>query len=102
MDLELDSGRAFHGVTEADLLASIEGEEFAILSKDPNTYIQCAEQVETPNEFVLEYQDGSLEDHYEATDQPVTLERVLAAFVKYLRGDESWRSDFRWQKMDIS
>jgi hypothetical protein len=33
-------------------------------------------------------------------DEPITLDRVLSAFLKYLRGDQSWRSDFRWEKME--
>jgi hypothetical protein len=101
MDLELESGKVIRGVTEGDLLACIEGEEFAILSADPNTYVQCAEQKEPPYEYVLEYQDGSLEEHYRAADAPITLDRVLSALVKYLRGDASWRTDFRWEKMQL-
>ncbi len=101
MDLELASGRVLPGVTEADLRACIEGEEFAILSTGPNTYIQCAEQNESPYEYVLEYQDGSLAEHYRAVDEPITLDRVVSAFVKYLRGDASWRTDFQWEKLEL-
>jgi hypothetical protein len=34
-------------------------------------------------------------------DGPVTLDRVVGAFLKYRRRDSSWRSDFRWEKMDL-
>jgi hypothetical protein len=101
MELELESGKTIRNPTEADL-ASIDGEAFAILSCDADTYLQCAEQQEPPWEYVLEYQDGSLDEHYRAMDAPITLERVLAAFSKYLRGDASWRKDFRWERMDLS
>jgi hypothetical protein len=97
----LESGRIIADATEEDILASIDGEEFAILSIDPDTYIQCAEEKEPPYEYVLEYQDGSLDMHYQAGDRPVTLDRVTAAFIKYLRGDSSWRDDFRWEKMKL-
>ncbi len=97
----MESGLIIRDVTEADILASIEGEDFAILSCNDQTYIQCAEQDEPPYGYVLEYQDGSLDRHYTAADGPITLERVLSAFVKYLRGDSSWRSDFRWDKMRL-
>jgi hypothetical protein len=50
MDLEFESGRIIHEATEGDILAHLEGEEFAILSSDPGTYIQCAEQKEPPYE----------------------------------------------------
>lgn len=49
----------------------------------------------------MEYQDGSLDRHYQAVGGPVPLDRVLAAFLKYLRGDSSWRSDFQWEKMEL-
>lgn len=102
MDLELESGRIILGATEEDILSHIEGEDFAILAIEPdNYYIQCAEEKEPPYEYVLEYQDGSPKAHFQAMDRPITLERVLSAFLKYLRRDESWRSDFRWEKMEL-
>ena len=101
MELTLESGRVVPDPTEDDIRSSIEGEEFAILGDDPDTYIQCAEQREPPYEYVLEYQDGSLDRHYQAVDGPITLDRVVAAFRKYLRRDPSWRSNFRWEKMDL-
>jgi hypothetical protein len=101
MSLELESGWIIRGVTADDILSCVEGEDFAILAADPNTYIQCAEQKESPYEYVLEYQGGSLDEHYRATDEPITLERLRAAFVKYLQGDASWRTDFRWEKMKL-
>jgi hypothetical protein len=101
VELTLESGRVIAGATEDDILASIDGEEFAILGIDPDTYIQCAEQKEPPYEYVLEYQDGSLDRHYQAVDGPITLDRVIAAFIKYLRRDSSWQSDFRWEKMEL-
>ena len=100
MHLEFESGVMIDSPEEADV-SRIEGEEFAILSTSGHTYIQCAEMGEAPWGYVLEYQDGSLEQHYEATDHPITLERVLAAFKKYLNADPTWRDDFQWQKMDL-
>src|SRR2546421_5245750 len=102
MRLDFESGRVIEVATEDDILAYLEGEEFAILSRDTDTYIQCAEQREPPYDFVLEYQDGSIDRHYQAINEPITLDRVISAFLKYLRGDESWWSDFRWEKMDLA
>ncbi|WP_422928378.1 hypothetical protein [Singulisphaera sp. PoT] len=102
MDLDLESGRKIHQATEDDILAYVEGEDFAILSQDEDSYMQCAEQHEPPYEYLLEYQDRSIEQHYRATDEPISLDRVLSAFLKYKRGDESWREDFQWEKMDLS
>jgi hypothetical protein len=29
------------------------------------------------------------------------LDRVIVTFIKYLRGDESWQSDFEWRRMEL-
>jgi hypothetical protein len=101
MNLDLESGWTIRGVSANDVRSCVEAESFAILSTDPNTYIQCAEQNEPPYGYDLEYQDGSLEQHYRARNEPITLERVLSAFLKYLRGDASWQPDFRWERMQL-
>jgi hypothetical protein len=101
MELMLESGEVISDATERDILSLIEGEDFAILGGDPDTYIQFAEQREPPYQYVLEYQDGSLDQHYNAVDGPITIDRVKAAFLKYIRGDLSWRSDFEWEKMEL-
>jgi hypothetical protein len=101
VELTLESGRVIANVTEDDILSLIEGEEFAILGVDPGTYIQCAVQRDPPYEYVLEYQDGALDQHYQAVDGTITLDRVIAAFFKYLRRDSSWWSDFQWEKMEL-
>lgn len=101
MELTLESGKVISSATEADIRRSIEREEFSILAVDRDTYMQCAKQSEPPYQYILEYQDGSLDHHYEAVDGPITLDQVLAAFIKYLRQDESWRDDFQWKKLDL-
>ena len=101
MKLECESGVAIDSPTLPDL-SRIDGEEFAILSRDSDTYIQCAEQDEPPWEYVLEYQEGSIQDHFRAVDGPISLQQVVAAFSKYVNGDESWKHDFQWERMDLS
>jgi hypothetical protein len=101
MELTLESGRVIADATEDDIRSSIEGEDFAILAADDLNYMQCAEQTEPPDEYILEYQEGSLDEHYQAVDGPITLDRVIEAFLKYLRGDESWRFDSEWEKMAL-
>ena len=102
MKLELESGFVTPSPTDDDF-ARIEGEEFAILSgAAADTYIQCAEQNEPPWEYILEYQDGSLDKHYRATDGPIKLDQILTAFRKYRDGDATWLTDFTWELMDLS
>jgi hypothetical protein len=101
MDLELASGRLIREVTSDDIRAHIDGEEFAVLSSDPEVYIQCAERKEPPYGFELEYREGSKNRHYRAADGPLTLDRVISAFIWYLNRDPAWRSRFRWEWMDF-
>ena len=102
MKLELESGDVFDDPDEATMRRAIEEEGFAILGDDPMRYIQCAKQEEEPFEWVLEYQDGTLERHFRAVDGPVTLERVLSAFTRYLANDPSWIADFTWETDDLT
>ena len=101
MDLTLESGAVIRDATEQDIRARIEGEEFAILAADDDTYLQCAKQNDAPSAYVLEFQEGDLGHHYRAVDDAVPLDRVITTFIKYLRGDESWQSDFEWQRMEL-
>jgi hypothetical protein len=72
---------------------------YAILSKAEESYIQSAGD---PSEgYVLEYQDGSSANHYRATNKPIALDHVIAAFQSYATGAEEWKSWFDWEKMDL-
>jgi hypothetical protein len=103
MQLELESGKRIRNVTLAQLQQAIAGEEFAILGGGPksNTYIQAAVQKEAPYLYILEYQDGSLAEHYGAVHDGIGLAEIVTAFSKYLQGDPSWRSDFTWERMKL-
>jgi hypothetical protein len=87
--------------SEEDILSFAWREDSITLASGPETYIQYVIQDRLPSEYILEYQDGSFEQHYEAVDRPITLQRVTDALISYLRGDDSWRVDFTWEKMDI-
>jgi hypothetical protein len=75
------------------------GDTFAILELRPSTYIQAATDDE--GSFVVEYRDGSSDDHFRAA-RAMRLEDVIAAFQSYLRQDDQWRSRFEWEKLDLS
>lgn len=76
---------------------------FAILSEagDGLTYIQTATNPD--GTLILDYQEGSTEHHYNATDpigQPS--DKVIAAFQLYVKGDDSWKKMFSWEKLDFN
>jgi hypothetical protein len=78
---------------------------FAILEQTDQTYMQTAREddpnVDPQNPFcVLEYQDGSLDRHFHAVGA-IALDRVIEAFVQYVRGDDTWRNAFEWERIDL-
>lgn len=59
-----------------------------------STYIQTA--VGTGNAFILEYQNGSLEEHYRCTNLELTLTHITNAFIWYATGNRRWYTRFKW------
>ncbi len=77
-----------------------EGDSFAILSKDKMSYIQTSG---SPLEgFILEYQDGSLDQHFQCLSESLDLEKVTKAFAFYLQEDQKLKTDFTWEKIDLT
>ena len=77
------------------------GDSFAILASDADelTFIQA---IGSPAEgFALEYQDGSLDRHFECASQDLTAEHVVLAFRSYQRGETVWRTAFEWRPMEL-
>ena len=54
----------------------------------------------TDRGFVLEYQEGSTDEHFQVAAK-VELEQVVAAFTAYGQGSDTWRTDFNWSKLAI-
>ncbi len=53
-----------------------------------------------PYGFVLEYREGSSDQHYQSCTVPLGsegLEEVTRAFVAYLHGDSMWKNRFEWE-----
>jgi hypothetical protein len=104
MDLMRGDG-TIRGACENDILGCIDGEDFyGVLgpTEDPLSYIEaCKYTAHGHQTYALGYQDGSEDRHYQAIDEPIDLDRVLSAFRKYLRGDSSWRTDFKWEKFEL-
>ena len=86
---------------ENDIREELSREEFdfAILQKTPLTYIQCVRLTDT-DRFILQYQDGSTDFHYE-NEKPVSRSRAVSALIWYLREDDSWLTEFVWERIVI-
>ena len=103
MILSLESGTTIPDPSDEEIANSLPLEEFGIIREtiDSSSYLQFAEEKEPPWELILEYQIDSLDNHFKAVDAPLTMERITRAFQKYARGDDSWKTDFKWEHMEF-
>lgn len=88
---EQDIRNMFEGFGENDM------DDFIILSKNNMNYIQSAIGEKEEEGFILEYQDGSLDKHYIATDRDLELNRIIEIFISYNSGEEKWKSELQWE-----
>lgn len=76
-----------------------DGDSFAILARADQEYIQTSG--DPGNGFVLEYRDGSEEEHYSCTNVELSAEQVIRAFQSYLAVDDKWKSELEWQPQEF-
>lgn len=100
MELIVNGDKVEGFVSEQKIEESIrsltgEDDSFAILARDDQTYIQTSGD---PNHgFVLEYRDGSEEEHYSCSNFELSAEQVIRAFQSYLAANDKWKSELEWQ-----
>ena len=104
MKLELENESPILNPTEEDIekeIQKVDGKEngFAILSLDEMTYLQIAG--DTSSGFVMEYQNGSLDEHY-STEENVSEKEVIEAFQAFTRGETTWIDQFNWKKEELN
>ncbi len=105
MKLDLNGTELAQPLDEALIIRSLqaldsEDDSFLILSKDGMSYIQTCR--ESDGHYVLEYQEGSLEEHYECADEMLNFEKVSMAFSSYLNGTDEWKTSLKWQPLGSS
>jgi len=73
----------------------------AILTKSGSgfTYMQTRGGKSTG--FTLEYQEGSIYEHFECIDDDLMQDDVIDALQAYRNRDESWKTDFEWVKQEF-
>ena len=81
-------------------LRGLEVDDFAVLARDDDTYIQLMRTEDA--EWICEYQAGSTDEHYGLDPPPTELEPLIAAFRAYLASDDQgWLGAFDWQRMAL-
>ena len=104
MKLELENGTVIENPGDdeiASALASVDRGDglFVILGQTDLTYIQAFRDNKLG--LVLEYQDGSLSEHFRSTDLMVALDRATRTFQRYATGNKSWHGEIRWRKVPL-
>jgi hypothetical protein len=66
---------------------------------DDLTYVQA---LATPAGFLLEYQEGSTEHHFEAVRSDLSADEVVEAFGAYLDGNPAWRGALEFRRTELS
>ena len=105
MKLDLNGTELAQPLDEALIIRSLqaldrEDDSFLILSKDEMSYIQTCR--ESDGRYVLEYQEGSLDQHYECADALLTFQKVSMAFTGYFNGTDEWKTALTWQPLGSS
>lgn len=101
MQLECAERIGATNATEADIrkaLADDEGRgEYVILRMSRDHFIQAAGEYDNPQN--LEYREGDADHHFECA-RKVNKAEVETVFLKYLKGDPTWKDDFEWKKLE--
>lgn len=80
-------------------IRSLSIDEFAILERGDQRYVQTYH--EDDGTYALEYRAGSADKHYAVEGNVTDVEAVVAAFLGYHAGDESWNEPHEWEKLDF-
>ena len=72
-------------------------DSFAILGPSDMTYIQASGDKSVG--FHLEYQEGSVDAHFQTTDEKITLGQVVSAFIAYRDASAGWQKAFTFEKI---
>lgn len=73
--------------------------DFLLLGPDRYNYIQCAGN--SIEGFLLEYQAGSSDDHWQAIQHRISPREVYAIFVSYLKREDEWKTSVSWEPMQV-
>ena len=102
MILNINDERRVHKPNAARIHAAFDElgrEEFLILSRDDENYVQT--YLDEDGDLLLEYRDGSEDQHYSAEETDLDRRRVAGLFVAYTEGDASWNEGLSWELLEF-
>jgi hypothetical protein len=102
MVLDAEKGQPIQNATESDIARFFDDDQargsFVILTHSKQYYVQAAGEGNGP--YTLECRAGDDEHHFRCT-QSLSKQAVQSAFLKYLRHDPAFTSDFSWEKVKL-
>ncbi len=105
MTLEVDGKKTVNHPTtdqidEALTLVANSSSRFATLSCSKMHYIQTA--LGSHGGLILEYQDGSTDNHFQSLETDLPFDKISQAFRGYARGESSWKQGFQWEPIRVN
>ena len=85
----------------AEIVRELDGADdpFLILGgDDEQRYMQA---LETPTGFVLDFQEGSIDQHYRSKREDLSAQEVIDAFCQYLAWDGKWRPSLEYERIEL-
>lgn len=102
MVLDAEKAQPIQNATESDIARLFDDDKarggFVILTHSKQYYVQAAGEGNGP--YTLECRAGDDEQHFRCT-QSLSKQAVQSAFLKYLRHDPAFTSDFSWEKVKL-
>lgn len=101
-----EKGEKFESPSLQDISNTIEalsfieddGNSFAILNRDENSYIQTMRLEQEA--FHIEYQEGDIKEHFEYKKN-TDIKKTISIFQTYLTKHPDWKIEQDWIKMDL-
>jgi len=103
MKLDICSEKTIVNPTEADIRSALSslntksGDAFVILGPSDMTYIQASGDQNVG--FDLEYQEGTIHQHYRAKQEPIPLNAIIEAFIAYRNENSEWKAKFTFERI---
>ena len=79
------------------LALDVSGDAYLVLIAPDGKFIQCSGDQRVG--FHLEYQDGGIEEHYQAVRGDLEADLIVLKLSQYAAGDSSWKSGIEWKKI---
>jgi hypothetical protein len=104
--LEIDGKKAVTNPKTGDIRRAVrtletKGDGYLVLGKGASglSYIQAYYERDR-RKWILEYQDGHLDEHYRANDL-LDSDSVARSLENYIQGEERWRKETNWKRVEI-